>query len=193
MHIIGVFVLLMTSSHSGLLSCMISHNTEEKMIEQYLGMILPESNVHTSQAALAYKADIVKKIEQGNYEEALEMAYNGLKIYPQSFMLQTYFAAIIGDLSEKYAPLIKQKMVGKSKQLFTKLLSGTAAQPKRDMYRFKLSIDAKSAAMRLAIIRIRWRSFFITLTPLPNQYTCSIPLISSAQLFSKYRESVPYE
>jgi tetratricopeptide (TPR) repeat protein len=111
--------------------------TNEKIIEQCLEMTLPQSNVHVSQEALSYKSDVVKNIEKGNYQEALEIVYKGLAVYPQSFMLQTYFAALIGDLSEQYTHPLKQKMIEKSKQAFNKLLSESAVQPKRDMYRFK--------------------------------------------------------
>lgn len=84
-----------------------------------------------------YKKRISEKLVACEYVAALEIVVGGLEQYTKDFILQTYFAALLGDISEKYTQPLKDELVEKSKQTFNKLLTEVDQQPLRDTYRFK--------------------------------------------------------
>lgn len=110
---------------------------KESFATQALALPLSQTDNVTSQDALEYKKEAFKKIEKAEYEQALEILMKGLRKFPQNFTLQSYFATLLGDLSEKFASPLKEKMIQRSKTIFTKLLKESENQPKRPQYSFK--------------------------------------------------------
>lgn len=145
MRFISIFVLLLAIACAGVISWKYffplqqSHSTttKESIIEHALNLHMPATDKAISAEALEFKKQAFKKIEQSDYEKALEIILLGLQKIPKSFTLQTYLATLIGDLSEKFTSPLKERMIEKSKMLFNKLMSEVEDQPKREVYRFK--------------------------------------------------------
>ena len=77
------------------------------------------------------------KVSEANYEEAIAVTLSGLKGHRDSFSLQYFLAALIGDTSEITAEPLKSKMIKKSEDLFDKLMNSAEIQPKNIYFKFK--------------------------------------------------------
>jgi hypothetical protein len=113
------------------------YKASSTIIDQALQIELPITNTIIYEESLKFKKQAYKKLEEANYEKALEIILEGLKNFPKSFTLQTYFAALVGDLSEKYTTPLREDMTKKSKKVFNKLMNEVEGQQKREVYRFK--------------------------------------------------------
>ena len=77
------------------------------------------------------------EIAKTDYAHALEISLSSLGQYPRNFLLQTYFAMILGDYASQCESVLKQQMLEKSKSVFRKLMREVDAQPQNIKFYFK--------------------------------------------------------
>ena len=106
-------------------------------VEEALHMQLAITDNRMPDEALQLQKEMTAKITKAAYGDALEIAMLGLKKFPQNFLLQTYFAMIMGDYAEQIATPIKGKMIKKSQFVFKKLMNEISDQPQSIVFYFK--------------------------------------------------------
>lgn len=114
-----------------------SNQNKNRIIEQALTLELPPTNTTSSEKADRISKEAFKKVQDGNYEEAIALTVAGLTKFPRDFILQSDLAALLGDCSEITAPPLKNSMIEKSKIMFERLLREADGQPKEVWYSFK--------------------------------------------------------
>ena len=117
----------------------IQHPSTDKagIIERALKVDLPIALSIDSQETKAVSDEAMKKVYEGNYEQAIDITLKGLERFPSDFTLQSDLAALLGDCSEITPSPLKERMVEKAKHLFDKLLKEADRQPKEAYYPFK--------------------------------------------------------
>lgn len=112
-------------------------SSNKGIIEDAIALNLDKAQKDSSISVIKYKKQALKKVAQAEYEQALKIILLGLKKFPQSFSLQSSFAALLGDISELYTDDRKSRTLEKSKKTFEKLLNEVEGQGRREIYRFK--------------------------------------------------------
>ncbi len=146
-HLLLILVLLVAGMSSFLIfyrfqkrdggTTEISRNNKDLIIERALALELPSTNTIVSQEANAVSKEAFKKVQEGNYEEAINITLSGLKKFPKDFTLQSDLAALLGDCSENTTAPLKDRMIQKSKIMFDGLVKEADGQPKEAFYSFK--------------------------------------------------------
>ena len=118
------------------------HEHKNAIIEAALKFELSATDTIISSEASKISLQASKEVGESHYKEALSIIINGLKKFPQNFILQTDLAFLLGDCAEVTPPQFigndfKDKMINRSKQIFDKLMQECECQPKAELYRFK--------------------------------------------------------
>lgn len=140
-----IFILSLAISASITISCVhirtnkveMSHIDKNTIIKNALSQEFLPTNTVVLEEANIFCTEAMKKVEEANYEEAINIISIGLRKFPENFKLQYYLAALLGDTSEITSEPLKNKMVKKSKTMFNKLLVEADKQPKEIFYPFK--------------------------------------------------------
>jgi tetratricopeptide (TPR) repeat protein len=74
---------------------------------------------------------------EANYDESLKIMLTALEKFPHDFFVQAYFATLLGDHADNFSSAIKEKMVKRSTEIFTKLKGEFLEQPKRVEFFFR--------------------------------------------------------
>lgn len=107
------------------------------VVEDSLNLQLPATEARAFQAAESFIQEADKRVNEAEYEKALEIILNGLKKFPQSFVLQFNYAALLGDHSENFTGKKRQRMAKRSKELFDRLMGELDQQQRQLFYEFK--------------------------------------------------------
>lgn len=127
-----VFATLTCFNTSFSMSTQIDSNINKAIV-----LKLPTTNNTLPMEVLRLQKKMTAEIAKANYANALTIAMAGLEKYPNNFLLQTYFAMILGDYAVQCDPSSKQRMLEKSKLIFKKLMPEVAPQPKGFIFYFK--------------------------------------------------------
>lgn len=133
MRIILAFVLFCLSLNPGVSFAV----TANPLIDQVFLIKLPATNTVMTQEALQLRKKMTEEITKAAYDRALNIAISGINQYPKNFLLQTYFAMILGDYAEQFDEPLKQKMLKKSQSIFKKLMKEVNGQPQGIVFYFK--------------------------------------------------------
>ncbi len=114
-----------------------SRSNKNAIIEQALNFELPPTSTIVSEEANQLSEAAFKKVQEGNYGEAINITLSALKKFPKDFTLQSDLAALLGDCSEITPLPLKDRMIQKSKTMFDSLLKEADGQPKEAFYPFK--------------------------------------------------------
>lgn len=146
---VGIFVLL-RNRESAVTSAQIELSRTEKdaIVERALALELPSTDAVALSGVKKYAEDLMKKVSESRYEEAIGITLAGLEKYPNNFELQSDLAALIGDTSEITEEPLKSRMVQKAQSLFERLLKESELQPKETFYPFKNEYYFRNALYR---------------------------------------------
>jgi hypothetical protein len=115
------------------------------LINQAIELKLPLTNHETSKEIAQLQQKMTAKITKAHYQQALKIAVSSLKKYPNNFLLQTYFAMVLGDYTMQINGPLKQPMLEKSKTVFKKLMNEVNTQPLGMLFYFKNEYYARFA------------------------------------------------
>lgn len=143
-------VVLWTADHSFKSSGNIELSRAEKdaIIERALALELPSTNTIVSEEAQKFDKDMMKKVRESEYEQAIDITLAGLAKFPNDFELQAGLAGLIGDTSEITDEPLKGRMLQKASVLFERLLKELDVQPKETYYPFKNEYYYRNALYR---------------------------------------------
>lgn len=129
--ILAIFICLNTKAFS------MPYNNQ--VINKAIYFNLDVTNSSVPDEVLQLQRKMTAEIAKANYGNALDIAISGLEKYPKNFLLQTYFAMVLGDYAVQCDAPLKQRMIKKSKSIFKKLMSElkSAKQPQGIVFYFK--------------------------------------------------------
>ncbi len=111
---------------------------KQETIEKYLRFTLPLPSTISFPKIKKVTEHAFKKIyDSADYASAVSILFSGLQRYPQSFTLQFYFAALLGDYAELFSGNLQKRIFQKANDLFSVLLQEVHLQPKEIVYSFK--------------------------------------------------------
>lgn len=126
----------------------LSRADKDAVIERALALELPGTNTVASPEVHKISADMMQKVRESEYEQAIDITLAGLAKYPHDFELQADLASLIGDTSEITDEPLKGRMLQKAGELFERLLKELDIQPKEIYYQFKNEYYYRNAMYR---------------------------------------------
>jgi hypothetical protein len=114
-----------------------AHATPDKTVNDALALELPNTISTVSQEERDINKKMMDKVRAADYEAAIQVTLDGLKKFPQSFLLQEDLASLLGDFSEITPEPLKAKMLAYATALFEKLLQETDGRPKDIVFGLK--------------------------------------------------------
>ena len=115
------------------MQCASQQRPIESVIEEALCFELPPTDTFFSEGADRNGKRVFRKITEGNYEAAFRIVFEGLKEFPTNFDAQSLFASLLGDYSEHFSGVLKERMIARSKAIFEKLLCELDGQTKDEV------------------------------------------------------------
>jgi hypothetical protein len=107
------------------------------IIDKALNLIVPGTEIGELTAANDSVNAAFKEVGGGNYSAALALIVETFEQFPCNFYVQARLASILGDYAESFSGDLKEKMINKSKAIFSKLVSEVEGQSKPDYFFFK--------------------------------------------------------
>jgi hypothetical protein len=130
-------LFLAVSLMAGIITEVEPRSDELVIIEKALALELPLTDVGDLAAANESINQAVKQVWDGNYAAALAAIVNAVEQFPRNFYVQARLASILGDYAEMFSGELKERMITRSKAIFSKLLPEVEGQSKPDYFFFK--------------------------------------------------------
>lgn len=107
------------------------------IIDKALALTLQPTDTLELTAAKDIANNAFDHVANGTYDIALVCIVEGVEQFPHNFYAQARFASILGDYAEMFSGELKERMIKRSKAIFSKLLPEVEGQSKPDYFFFK--------------------------------------------------------
>jgi len=107
------------------------------LIEYALHLSL--KSIHTKEsddAETILHRSFYEGVMKGDYKKAFEIIMDGIERFPEDFGIQTTLAILLGDFSNHFPDGLKNRMIQRSKEIFSILLPEIKDRPKHIYYWF---------------------------------------------------------
>ena len=145
---------------------------EQQFLERILTTSLSTTNAIVIQESQECLDALRVKVREAHYKEAILIVMSYLERFPESFAIQSYFAALTGDYSELTPEPFKQQLIDNAKNIFNRLRQESIHQSKDALclftneYCYRFALYKEQYENGLETVAHYWES--------PEKLTCGL-------------------